>query len=73
MIAKALMASGIALTVIGTVFTLWTVLTTQSKTAGTWGELGSRHITFPQEKKRAILGCVMIVVGGALQIVGLFV
>lgn len=73
MIAKVLIASGIALTVIGTVFTLWTVLATQSKIAGTWSELASRHDTFPKEKERAILGCVMIVVGAALQIAGLFV
>ena len=72
MIGKCLMAIGITISVIGTVFTLWTVMTTQSKTAGTWGELADRHKQFPKEKRRVIIGCVLIALGGAAQIAGQF-
>lgn len=65
-------ALGIFLTTVGTVFTLWTVLMTHNEYAGTWNELSNRNKEFPKEKRRVVIGCIMIVIGGILQIIGQF-
>ena len=70
--AKIINAIGIALATIGTVITLWTILQTNPKSAGTWGELAERHKVFPKEQRRARIGITLIVLGGFLQIVGQF-
>lgn len=70
---KIISALGIAMATIGTVFTLWTLLHTDPKSVGTWGELKNKHKEFPKEQKRARIGYVLIVLGGIMQIIGLFV
>lgn len=62
---------GIVFQTIGTILTLWSIFIT--KNAGTWGELYRRHEEFPKEKQRVIMGCVMIIIGAALQIIGIVV
>lgn len=61
---------GLILSVFGTILTLWTMFITSKKVAGTWGELASRNESFPKEKRRAIIGCILIAIGGLLQIIG---
>lgn len=61
---------GILLVAVGTIFTLWTVLATKKGYAGTHAEMGNRHKEFPKEKRRVIVGCVLIAIGSLLQIIG---
>jgi len=61
---------GIALNTIGTVFTLLSILTTDPQKVGTWGYLADMNREFKKEKKKVIIGCTMIVIGGAIQIFG---
>lgn len=61
---------GLILSVFGTILTLWTTFITSKKYAGTWKELASRNKSFPKEKSRVIFGCILISIGGLLQIIG---
>lgn len=70
---KIISAIGIAMATVGTVLTLWTILHTDPKGVGTHGEPIQRRKEFPKEQKRARAGYVLIVLGGLLQIIGLFV
>lgn len=72
MTGKIVNSIGIVLTVIGTVLTLWTVFITNPTSVGTWGEPLDRAKAFPKEKRRVIVGCSLIVLGGVLQIVSQF-
>ena len=72
MIIKVLTATGIVFSIVGTILTLWTTFLTSTKYAGTWHEMSNRHSEFPKEKKRIIIGVIVIAVGGVLQIIGLF-
>lgn len=72
MIIKVLTATGIVFSIVGTILTLWTTFLTSTKYAGTWHEMPNRHSEFPKEKKRIIIGAIVIAVGGVLQIIGLF-
>lgn len=63
---------GIILNTVGTLFTLWTVFSTKSSDVGTAAEHDNRHKTFPVEKRRIIIGFVVIVMGNVLQAVSLF-
>lgn len=69
---KIISAIGIAKATIGTVFTLWTILHTNPKAVGTWGELANRNKECPKEQRKARVGYILIVFGGLLQIVGQF-
>lgn len=66
-------AFGILIATIGTVLSLWTVMTTKTEKAGTGEEQKERHEKFPKEKKKVIIGCVLICVGAILQIFGQFI
>ena len=70
---KLLNSVGIVLSIVGTIITLWTLLTTKNSEAGTWGELAERHEKFPKEKKKVKIGIVVIAIGGILQIISQFV
>ena len=72
MIDKMLSAIGILLSVFGTVLTLWTTFTTSTKYVGTCDEYVNRPLKFPKEKRRVIIGVILIITGGILQVVGLF-
>ena len=63
---------GIVLAISGTILTLWTTFVTKAETAGTWGELADRPKTFPKEKRRVVLGCLLIALGGVFQIISQF-
>ena len=72
MTAKWLNAIGIFLTMGGTILTLWTILVTDPRMAGTYKELKDRHELFPKEQSKVRIGCGIIAVGGILQIIGQF-
>lgn len=61
---------GIVMNLIGTVLSLWTVLITSVAKTGTWGELYDRQDNFRKEKRRVIFGCIIILAGSILQIIG---
>ena len=63
---------GILLAIGGTVLTLWTTFITVAENIGKWIEPTERAESFPKEKCRAIVGCVLIAVGGTAQIVSQF-
>lgn len=59
-ISSVLNAFGMMIATIGTLLSLWTVLTAKTEKAGTWGELNERREEFLKEKKKVIVGCVLI-------------
>lgn len=61
---------GIVLVFIGTAFSLWSIITNDTKKAGTWECLKDGEIDAKKEKKNVIIGIFLIFVGSALQIVG---
>jgi hypothetical protein len=70
---KTLNTIGILLVAIGTILTLWTILSTKTKYAGTYAELGDRCKKFPKEKNKVIFGTILIIVGSLSQIIGLWI
>ena len=63
---------GIILSVIGTIWTLWSILGTSAKYIGTYDEMANRQNDFKKTKKQVIIGCVLILLGGLLQVMSLF-
>lgn len=61
---------GIIMCTIGTVLSLWTILTTKIKKVGTCEQLDNAQESFKKEKTYVIRGCLLIIVGGILQIIG---
>ena len=61
---------GIIFVLIGTVFSLWSILTLNLDVVGTWAESASRRKEAPKEKLNVLIGIVMIVVGSVLQVIG---
>ncbi len=70
--SKILNVIGILLTTGGTVFTIWSALTQNIKTVGTWGEPLMRAKNAKKDKCKVVIGCVLIMVGAAFQIFGQF-
>ena len=70
MIGKLIVVIGILIVAIGTIFSLWTILTTSKKDYGTAGWFDRQHIEFAKEKNRVFFGTILIVLGSLLQIVG---
>lgn len=61
---------GIILVFIGTAFSLWTIITNDTKRAGTWLAMKEAGKDAKKEKKYVLAGIVLIFVGSVLQIVG---
>lgn len=70
MCAHILNMIGIASATAGSVVALISIMKTDPKTVGTWGEPEQRRKEAPQDKLRAYFGCAFIIIGGILQIVG---
>lgn len=68
---------GVIISTAGSFLTLWTIIRDGKKKDdyphGTYGWLESLHDSFPKEQKKAKIGCVMIIVGGILQVAGTIV
>ena len=61
---------GIVIVFLGTTFSLWSIITNDTKRAGTWEGIEKRGADAKKEKKNVIVGIVLIFIGSALQIVG---
>ena len=70
MYAQSMNIIGIALTTIGSVIALITIMKTDPQMVGTWGEPEQRRKDAPKDKHRAYVGCALIVIGGLFQILG---
>lgn len=63
---------GIILTMIGTIFSLWSVLGTKSNYVQTAAWCEHQQESFKKDKKRVIVGTVLIIIGSFFQIISLF-
>lgn len=63
---------GIVAIAIGTVLSLWTIITTKTLFVGTCADWDSKPEQFKKEKLLVISGCILIVSGSILQIVANF-
>ncbi len=70
--SKLLSAIGIVLVLIGTVFSLWSILGTKPKDVGTAGYDDSEQERFQKDQKKVFIGTALIFVGSIAQIIGLF-
>lgn len=70
-IAVLFSISGIVIVCIGSIVSVWSVITTNEKLVGTYDELAKRHELFIEQKKQVKKGLILIGLGSALQIVGL--
>ena len=61
---------GIILVFAGTTFSLWSIITNDTRKANTWGALLEAREAAEKEKKYVLAGIVLIFVGSVLQIVG---
>lgn len=61
---------GIIIVMIGTVLSLWSILSTKTDDYGTVWYWDNQPDAFKKEKPRVIVGCVMIVIGSIMQIIG---
>lgn len=59
---------GIILVAVGSVLSLWTIITTKTSFVGTCDDWDSKQEQFKKEKVLVFIGCVLIVVGSVLQI-----
>lgn len=69
---KILSVIGIILVMIGTVFSLWSILSTKVKYYWTCEWFSNLSDDFEKDKKKVIIGTILIIMGSILQIVGLF-
>ncbi len=68
--ARIMNIVGIASATAGSVIALISIMKTNLKVVGTWGEPEQRRKEAPKDKFRAYVGCTLIVIGGLLQIFG---
>lgn len=64
---------GIILATVGTILSLWKVITSKSKDMGTVKQIDNIGLDFKKEKKWVGFGCCLIIVGNGLQIFSLFI
>lgn len=69
---KILNIIGIVIVAIGSVLSLWTIITTKTSFVGTCADLDSKSEQFKKEKLLVILGCILIISGSILQIISNF-
>ena len=70
MCALVLNITGIAFTTIGSIVALISIMKTDPKKVGTWGEPEQKREEAPKDKLRAYVGCFLIGIGGLFQILG---
>lgn len=69
---KILNIIGIVIVAIGSVLSLWTIITTKTSFIGTCTDLDSKPEQFKKEKLLVVLGCILIISGSILQIISNF-
>ncbi len=71
--SKILSAIGILLVLVGTVFSLWSILGTKGDYVQTARWYDHQRESFKRDKKKVIIGTVLIILGSIFQIIGLFI
>lgn len=69
---KFVTVTGIVFVMIGTIFSLWSVLGTKSDYVQTVDWHDHQQENFRKDKKKVIIGTVLIITGSLCQIVGMF-
>lgn len=59
---------GIILVAIGSVLSIWTIITTKTSFVGTCADLDSKPEQFKNEKILVVIGCFLIIIGSLFQI-----
>lgn len=62
---------GIFLVMIGTIFSLWSILSTKTEDVGTAWKEDHKQDDFRKDKRKVIIGTILIIVGSMFQISGL--
>lgn len=70
---KSVSVIGIILVMIGTIFSLWSILTTKEKYYGTCEWIKGWQENFKKDKKKVFKGTILIIAGSVAQIVGLYI
>lgn len=70
--SKIFTVVGIVMSVIGTIFSLWSVLGTRSSYVQTASWYDHQQENFKKDKKKVIVGTILIVIGSLFQIISLF-
>ncbi len=71
--SEILSAIGIILVVAGTIFSLWSILSTKGNYVDTAHWFDHQQESFKKDKMKVIIGTSLIVVGSIFQIIGLFI
>ena len=58
---------------IGTIFSLWSILSTKGDYVGTCQWWSDQQNNFKKDKKKVVFGIMLIIIGSVLQIIGLFI
>lgn len=67
---KIISVIGILVVMIGTIFSLWSIITTKTKIVGTAQYFDNQQEYFRKDKKKVIIGAILIFVGSIMQILG---
>lgn len=70
--SKILSAIGILLVIAGTIFSLWSILGTKGNDVGTAYWHDYQQEGFKKDKRKVIIGTILIIIGSMFQIIGLF-
>lgn len=70
--SKIVSITGIILVVVGTIFSLWSILGTRGGYVGTAHWYDHQQESFKREKRKVIVGTILIIFGSLFQIAGLF-
>lgn len=69
-ITKILCVAGILLCMIGTILSLWSIISTKIELVGSCEQRDHEPEAFKNEKPRVVVGCLLIIAGSILQIIG---
>lgn len=70
--SKIISIIGIVFVMIGTVFSLWSVLGTKGEYVQTADWYDHQQENFKRDKKKVIIGTILIITGSIFQIIGMF-
>lgn len=71
--SKILCVAGIFVCMVGTILSLWSILSARSGDVGTCAHFDSTQQRFRKERAKVAAGCGLIIVGSTLQIIGTIV
>ncbi|MCM1039812.1 MAG: hypothetical protein NC434_10860 [Ruminococcus sp.] len=71
--SKFISIIGIILVMFGTILSLWSVLGTKGKYVQTAAWYDNQQQIFQKDKKRVIVGTVLIILGSLFQIIGILI